>query len=168
MIQMMQRVATFLMILATGCGVALTGFVALSAIMRYVFRSPFAFTEELVGLLFAALVFLALPFITLNRKHIHVTLLSDLFPKKIQRLTNIAGDLLVLLFCVWFGSFAFDFAYFSFELGARTDLSRIILWPWMALIVLASFLMGVYSIVHLIRGYYDCMTPPKTTNIKEN
>lgn len=151
MIRTMEWIATFLLILATACGIALTGFVALSAVMRYVFHAPFAFTEELVGLLFAALVFLALPFVTLKRRHIHVTLLSDLFPTSVQRLSNIAGDLLVVLFCVWFGSFAFDFTHFSFELGARTDLSRILLWPWMALMVAASALMGLFTVVLLLR-----------------
>jgi len=58
----------------------MTIFVSLSAIMRYVIGKPFGFTEELVGLLFAALVCLALPYVTARRNHIEITLIFDLLP----------------------------------------------------------------------------------------
>jgi len=151
MIRMLQGIVSVLLAIATGCGIALTGLVALAAIMRYVFHAPFAFTEELVGLLFSALVFLALPYVTLNRKHIHVTLLSDLLPAQVRRVTGLLGDLLVVVFCIWFGTYAWQFAEFSFELGARTDLAGITLWPWMGFMVLACGLMGVCSLCLLRR-----------------
>src|SRR5690606_27234747 len=122
----------------------LTAFVALSAIMRYVVHAPFAFTEELVGLLFAALVFLALPYVTLQRKHIEVTLVTDLFSAPVRRIADITAHLLVLIFCLWFGKYAFEFVLFSFELRSSTDLAGITLWPWMGTMVLACLLMGIF------------------------
>lgn len=145
------RLSMLLLLLATFCGITLTAFVALSAFMRYAMNEPFAFTEEFVGLLFAALVFLALPYVTLQCKHIQVTLVTDLFPPRLRRFTDVVSHLLVLLFCLWFGTYAFDFAYFSFELHSSTDLAGITLWPWMGTMVLASLLMGIFSAVLIIR-----------------
>jgi TRAP-type C4-dicarboxylate transport system permease small subunit len=140
-----------LLALATTAGVILTVFVALSAVMRYVVGSPFAFTEELVGLLFSVLVFLSLPYVTLQRKHIEVTIVTDHYRARLRRFTDIAAHLLVVLFFIWFGKYAFDFALFSFELNSRTDLSGISLWPWMSAMVVASVLSGIGAAVHIFR-----------------
>jgi len=139
-------IAAILLRLSTCCGIVLTSFVALSAVMRYVVGAPFPFTEELVGLFFSALIFLALPYVTLHRQHIEVTLLTDRFPPAIRRWTDRLANGLIILFAIWFGSYAFDFAYVSYQVKARTDIASIVLWPWMALIVLACVLMAVFTL----------------------
>ena len=144
-------VADALLWLATVCGMALTLFVAAAACMRYFIGTPLPFTEELVGLLFSALVFLALPYVTLHGQHIEVTLLTDMLPPALRRLAQWASKGLVLLFCVWFGSYAYDFALMSFDLGSSSDIANITLWPWMALMVLACLLMGLYTVYRLLR-----------------
>lgn len=152
MVSHLTRLSHFLLILATLSGGVLTIFVALSAIMRYAIGEPFGFTEELVGLLFSALVFLALPYVTLYRRHICITLITDLFPRKVRRVADALGDLLVVLFAAWFGYYAYDFAAFSYSLGSRTDLADILLWPWMSLMVVAMVLMIIVSLVLAVRS----------------
>lgn len=147
MIQALARLSRAMLILSAVCGVILTVFVALSAVMRYALGQPFNFTEELVGLLFSALVFLALPYVTVHRRHICINLLTSQFPPALRRVTDLAADLLVVLFCIWFGYYAFDFTAFSRELGSRSDLAGLTLWPWMSLMVLASLLMGLGSLL---------------------
>src|SRR3546814_3681029 len=93
------------------------------------------FTEELVGLFFSALIFLALPYVTLHRQHIEVTLLTDRYPPVVRRWSDRLANGLVILFAVWFGTFALDFAFVSYQVQARTDIAGVTLWPWMALIV---------------------------------
>lgn len=151
MIHLLTRLSKLLVMLATSFGIALTIFVALSAIMRYAIGQPFSFTEELVGLLFAALVFLTLPYVTVHRRHICITLITDLLPLHLRLASNVAGDILVVLYSLWFGWYAYDFARFSYDLGARSDMAAISLWPWMSLMALASVLMGVTTCV-LIGG----------------
>src|SRR5690606_40639934 len=111
---LLTRLSRFLLILATLSGGVLTLFVALSAIMRYAIGEPFSFTEELVGLLFSALVFLALPYVTVYRRHINITLITGLFPPTVRRIADMAGDLCVVLFSLWFGYYAYTFTAFSF------------------------------------------------------
>lgn len=147
--------------LATLCGIALTSFVALSAVMRYVAGKPFAFTEELVGLLFCALVFLALPAVTLRRQHIEVTLLRDCFGPRARQLCDIAARLLTVLFALWFGWYALDFALISYQLTSRSDMAGMLLWPWMSLIVLACALMAWFVLIGPARNAADdAETPP--------
>jgi len=141
-----KSIAALLLRLSTCCGIVLTSFVALSAVMRYVVGAPLPFTEELVGLLFSALVFLALPYVTLHRQHIEVTLLTDRFPPAVRRWTDRLANGLVILFAVWFGIYAFDFAAVSYQVQARTDIANVVLWPWMALIVLACVLMAGFAL----------------------
>ncbi len=137
---------------ATAAGVSLSAFVALSAFMRYLVGAPFAFTEEVVGLLFSAMVFLALPYCTYGDRHIRVTLVRDSLPSSWRRWTALASTLFTVAFCLIYGCFAFEFAWTSLELNARSDIGRIPLWPWMAAMPFACLVMGIAALLHHARG----------------
>ncbi len=132
---------------ATIAGILLSGFVALSAIMRYVVGAPFAFTEEFVGLLFSAMIFLVLPFCTHADRHIRVTLVRDRLPARWRHHAGVASTLLTLVFCAVFGYFAFDFAWMSLTLNAKSDMGRVPLWPWMAAMPFACLVMAMAAIL---------------------
>lgn len=131
-----------LLYVATAAGVLVTVFVALSSIMRYAIGKPFAYTEELVGLLFATMVYLSLPYCTMHRRHIEVTLLTDRFPPALRRVSELASALLVLIFCVWYGRFAWEFVSVSWRLNSKSDMGGIPLWPWMASMFVACVLIA--------------------------
>ncbi|MEI2416261.1 TRAP transporter small permease [Orrella sp. JC864] len=155
-------VAEGLLRLATACGILLTLFVAAAAGMRYLAGAPLPFTEELVGLLFAALVFLALPYVTLHNQHIEVTLLAERLPGPARRLARALSQALVVLFCAWFGMYAYDFAALSMQLDSRSDIGGVRLWPWMALLVLACVLMGAFTLYRWLRpgAHEPAQAPP--------
>jgi TRAP-type C4-dicarboxylate transport system permease small subunit len=136
---------------ATAAGILLSAFVALSAFMRYLVGAPFAFTEEFVGLLFSAMVFLALPYCSHAGQHIRVTLLTDHLPPSWRAYSSVASTLFTLLFCILFAWISFDFAWTSYELGARSDIGRLLLWPWMATMPLACLFMAVAALLHALR-----------------
>jgi TRAP-type C4-dicarboxylate transport system permease small subunit len=144
-------VCRVLVYLATTAGIVLSGLVALAAFMRYSIGQPFAFTEEIVGLLFSAMVFLALPYCSLHDRHIKVTIVSDALPVPWRRVSAIAATILTLIFCVVYGLFSYDFAALSLRLRSASDMGGIPLWPWMAAIPLACVLMAVASLVRWVR-----------------
>src|SRR3546814_13949113 len=74
---------------------------------------------------FSALVFLALPYVTLHRQHIEVTILTDRFPPAIRRWTDRLANGFIILFAVWFGSYAFDFARSEEHTSELQSLMRI-------------------------------------------
>jgi TRAP-type C4-dicarboxylate transport system permease small subunit len=145
-------IARWMIYVATGAGIVLSGFVALASIMRYAVGAPFAFTEEIVGLLFAAMVFLALPYCTLQGKQIEVTFVVERLPLTWRRVSAIAALLFTFAFCLIYGWFAYEFAETSFMFNARSDMGRILLWPWMALMPLGCLLMAIAALVRFRRG----------------
>ncbi|MEO8134296.1 MAG: TRAP transporter small permease subunit [Betaproteobacteria bacterium] len=146
-----RRVCDALLYTATAASIALTALVALSAIMRYLIGSPFAFTEELVGLLFVAMVFPSLPYCTMRRSHIAVTLVTERLPARARFAAAVVADLLTLLFCGWFGVFAWGFVATTWRVKSRTDFGGILLWPWMAMMLVSCALIAA-AVFALWRG----------------
>ena len=132
---------------ATAAGICLAAFVALSAFMRYLVGSPFAFTEETVGLLFSAMVFLSLPYCTHAGTHIRVTLVTDHLPASWRKRTAMASTIFAVVFCAIYGYWAFDFAWTSLMLNARSDIGRIPLWPLMMAMPFACLVMGLAALL---------------------
>ena len=155
--RVVEVVCDALLYVATAGGILITVFVALSSMMRYAIGKPFAFTEELVGLLFSTMVFLSLPYCTLRRRHIEVTLLTDRFPPALRRVSALTSALLVLLFCIWYGTFAWEFVLVSWQLHSKSDMGGILLWPWMASMFVSCVLIGaailaLWATGHLQQG----------------
>jgi TRAP-type C4-dicarboxylate transport system permease small subunit len=147
-----ERACDWLLYVATAAGALLTAFVALSAFMRYLLGKPFGFTEELVGLLFSAMVYLSLPYCTVRRRHIEVTLITDRLPPPMRRIMGVVSALLVLVFCGWYGAFAWDFVEVSWRLHSRSDIGGMALWPWMATMLVTCVFMAL-AIVALWRRH---------------
>lgn len=151
----LERFCALLVYVAALAVVTLTGFVCLSAIMRYVLGTPFHFTEELVALLFLTTVFLTLPYSALRGQHICVTLLTARLRGLASRFMQIINLSVILAFSVWFFSLSLDFTLFGHEIGARSEQSDLLLWPWMALMPLALALVGFVSgwqVIRVLRG----------------
>lgn len=128
----------------------MAAFVALSSIMRYVIGAPFGFTEELVGLLFTAIVFTGLPVCTLRKSHLSVTILPDLLPPAGKRIMDGVAHAIVFGFCVWFGLLTFEYLQTTLALNARSSGSRLLLWPWVAVLPTACFLSGLAALIRIV------------------
>ena len=120
--------------------------VAGSAIMRYVIGSPFGFTEEVVGLLFASMAFLSVAYCALFDREIRVDIVYDMLPEPLQRTGRLIAGAAVLIFAVWIGRLSYDFMELSLRIGARTDLTGITLWPWMSLflVMVVALLLSIF------------------------
>jgi TRAP-type C4-dicarboxylate transport system permease small subunit len=147
------NIARVLMYVAAVAGASMAVFVALSSIMRYLLGAPFRFTEELVGLLFAAMVFLTLPMCTVRRRHIRVTLIRDLLPHPLARISDLAAAAFTIAFAIIFCLLSFEFAAFSYRLKSMTDMSGLILYPWMGLMPVGVGLMGLAVLLHAIQDW---------------
>ena len=135
---------------------AMTALVSLSVVMRYVVGSPFAFTEELVALLYLAMVFFTIPIGTLHREHIGVTVCVERVGPRLQRLLGLAAALVMIVFAVWFVYETCAFTAFSRKLEARSDHVGLLLWPWMAIMPATIALTGIIA---LVRGWQSLWDP---------
>lgn len=151
----MKHVTKTLECCATFCGIAMTLAVCASAFMRYVLADPVPFTQELVGLLFAALVFLAMPDVSEAEQHLSVDILTNLYPRKLKEVAMLVRHLLTLIFLGWFTYYAAEFVMTSYDLDSSTDIMHWTLWPWMAVMPLGT---GVMFVVELRRAIARAVT----------
>ncbi len=120
-----------LVALAAGACGLIFGLVLLAVIMRYVAQSPFRFTDELSGLLLAAMVFLALPFSLASHQNIRVTLLTERLKGRAARGFWIVGQAIVVAFSLLVAWDAWKITAFTLRLGLKSEQARLDLGPWL-------------------------------------
>ena len=132
-----------LAILAALAGAAIVGLVGASVAMRHFANAPFRFTEELVGLLMTAAFFLALPLVTLRADHVRVQFFVSALPPGIRCAVAVVANLLGLVFCLWFVWLALPWFEFAFQRSIKTEVARLLMYPWMLLLPLSLLLSAV-------------------------
>lgn len=143
----LKYVSHMLTYISATAGTFMCVFIILSSTMRYVVGSPFRFTEELVGLLFSAMVFVLLPVGEIENRHIRVTVVTDLYSPFWRRFSELLSSVAVIVFAIVFSLISFDFTAMSYELGASSEMSAMLLYPWMALMPLSSALLGIAVVI---------------------
>lgn len=126
--------------------VAMVGIIVTGVVMRKFFNTPLFYTEEVVGLLMSMSLFLALPIVTLRSTHIHVSILTGFLKNRSQRAYEIVSrlaNLVGVLFCAWLLTDAVPWLQFAIKLNLKTQTTRILLYPEMAVLPLAIALMGL-------------------------
>lgn len=142
LVWLLRRLVFALNTLAVLSAVLMTCMVFLATIMRYFFGSPLIYSDEFVGILFICMAFFAMPVALLQRRHIAVDLIVRKAPHPLRAVFEIIAVLIFICFAVVFIYNAFDFADFSRQIGARSDIGGLLLWPWM-MIMPASFTIGI-------------------------
>ena len=141
-----------LAILATLAGIAIVGLVGTSVAMRYLADAPFRFTEELVGLLMTAAFFLALPLVTLNAEHVKVQILVAALPNRLARWMAIIAATFGVIFCIWFVVLGLPWFEFAFQRSIKTEVGRLLMYPWMALLPLSMLLTAIAFCVRAVNS----------------
>ncbi|MFM9849994.1 MAG: TRAP transporter small permease [Hyphomicrobiaceae bacterium] len=153
-------IARAMLYVATAALLLLTFLVVLSSLMRYVYGSPYSFTEELVALLYMSSIFLALPLATAERVHVAIAVL----PKKVMHLLRyplrLLACLIMIAFCVWFSIVAYEFVAQSYAFNSKSEQAEILLWPWMAVMPISMGFVVIISILHLIQSIDPSAEPP--------
>ena len=130
-------------VLAALAGGAIVVLIGASVTMRYFAFAPFRFTEELVGLLMTAAFFLALPLATLRAEHVRVLVLVSALPDRAARSISILAALFGTAFCLWFLALCLPWLEFAFDRNIKTEVGRLLMYPWMALLPLSMALSMV-------------------------
>lgn len=131
-------------------GILMTLLIFVSTLMRYIGGRPVRFSDELAGLLFISLTFFCLPHILNQGRHIRIEILLKVLPAKLVVLADLLATLALVSFCGIFLYESFDFMNFSREIHSTTDISGIVLWPWMAIM---PFSMVLCLLVQLRHGF---------------
>ena len=130
--------------------VSIVGIIVSSVLMRKFANSPLHITEEVVGLLLSISLFLGLPMVTLRAKHVRVSLVADLLKGKWQVAIQSAALLVGIVFFTWLIIEAVPWFEFAFKRNLKTETTRILLYPWMALMPLSLALTCLIFIARLV------------------
>jgi TRAP-type C4-dicarboxylate transport system permease small subunit len=149
--RLVSRLATAMLYAGAAALLVLTALVVIASFMRYFIGKPFAFTEELVALLYMAMVFLAIPLVTVKGTHITVSVMPEAVRRRIGPALRVGGVLVMIVFCAWFTVEAFNFVQRSRGLASRSEQFGLLLWPWMAVIPVTMALVTVIAVWQLFR-----------------
>ena len=138
-----------LLFLSSFAGFGIVAVVLLSVFQRYVLKSPLSFSEELVGLLLSSMLFMSLPYISNKQKHVKITLISNLLQIKYKIWLTIIAYLINLIFSVWMLIETIEWMEFAIKLNLKTENSRLLLSPWMAVVPL-SFSVNIIILIKKI------------------
>jgi TRAP-type C4-dicarboxylate transport system permease small subunit len=127
-----------------------------AVVMRYAVAVPFRFTEELSGLLLAAMAFGALPWAMAAHANIRVTLVTERLPPRARRLAWIAGQSILVAFCVVFAREAIAIAEFTQRLSLRSEQARLPLAPWL------WWMVGSIALTGALGAWWALRPPPES------
>ncbi len=145
----LERAFAAMAVLAAVAGAAIVCLIGASVTMRYLAYTPFRFTEELVGLLMTAAFFLSLPLVTLRAEHVRVLILVKSLPPPARRWAALVAALFGACFCVWMFALCLPWLEFAYDRTIRTEVGRVLMYPWMALLPLSLLLTAA---AFLVRG----------------
>ncbi len=131
---------------------AIVGLILASVVMRRVVNAPLFYTEELVGLLLSASLFLALPMVTVQAQHVRVTFLVQALPAAGRTVLAWLAGAVTLGFCGWFLVEALPWLQFALDRRIKTDAASLLLAPWMAVPPLSIALCALLTVVRLFSG----------------
>lgn len=120
--------------------------------MRHVVGLPLYYTEELVGLLMCASLFLALPMVTVKAQHVSVIFLVSSLGPRSRTLLVVLASLVTLAFCGWYLVEALPWLEFAFKRSIRTEAADLWLAPWMAIPPVSLALCALLTLVRLASG----------------
>ncbi|OED49625.1 TRAP transporter small permease [Leisingera sp. S232] len=131
------------------CMIAIVGIIVTSVLMRKFANTPLHFTEEVVGLLLSVSLFLGLPMVTLRAKHVRVALLADFLKGRAHAAVQIAALLVGCVFFFWLIVETVPWFEFAFKRNLKTETSRVLLYPWMAVMPLSLTLTAAVLVARL-------------------
>ncbi len=131
---------------------AIVAIIVASVVMRRVAGSPLYYTEELVGLLLGASLFLALPQVTVEAGHVRVTFLASFLAERGRSVLAVFAGIVTLAFCGWFLLEAIPWLEFAFRRNIKTEAASLWLGPWMAVLPISIALCALISIVRVVTG----------------
>jgi TRAP-type C4-dicarboxylate transport system permease small subunit len=147
-------VAWALIWIATIALLSMTVIVVSSAFMRYVAGRPFSFTEELVALMYMAMVFLAIPISTVLHRQVSITVISERLMVSFAHPFRILAALIMIVFCAWFGLDCFLYVRESYVFNSKSEQVGLLLWPWMAIMPFVMWFVALISALHFVQAVH--------------
>ncbi|MCP8687196.1 MULTISPECIES: TRAP transporter small permease [Marinobacterium] len=130
---LIDRLARMLFILGVLAGILMTVLIFTSTLLRYLIGHPIGFSDELAGLMFVTLAFTTIPHVLNQNRHIGLDLFTGMLSHTAQLYVQWLAALIFIAFALILAWESWQFMTFSHQISARSDISGLLLWPWMAI-----------------------------------
>lgn len=107
------------------CVCTVTAF--LNAVMRYVFKMPLHFSEELCVISLICIVFMSLPQLERNNDHLSMTALYNLFSPKLKTVMGVFRSIITIAISAWLAKAGIDVVLRNFSMNNKT---QVLDWPY--------------------------------------
>lgn len=131
------------------CILGIVAVITLGVVMRRVAGAPLHFTEDVVGLMLSAVLFLALPLVTLRSQHVRVSIVANALERRFALGVHIAAMLVGVVFFGWVFMTALPWLEFAWARNLKSETARLLLYPWMATLPLSIGLTWVIFVARL-------------------
>lgn len=165
--QGLEALALALAVLAAACMLGIVALITTSVVMRRFAGSPLRITEDAVGLMLSAVLFLGLPLVTLRSQHVRVAIVANALGPRFERALHIAAMLVGLVFFGWLFWKALPWLEFAWRRNLKTETARLLLYPWMATLPLS---LGLTWLIYAARlgGLLDRERPGSLESLPAN
>lgn len=143
--------------------IGIVAVIVTSVLMRRLSSTPLHITEEVVGLMLSASLFLGLPLVTLRAQHVRVSIVSDALGPRFAPLVRVAALIVGLVFFGWIIRESVPWFDFAFRRTLRTETARLLLYPWMAVLPLSLALTWLIFLARLL----GLIAPEHPTSLEE-
>lgn len=123
--------------------VVIVGLITTSVILRRFVGTPLHITEDVVGLLLSATLFLALPLVTMRAQHVRVSIIANALEPRFSTAVHIAAMLVGIVFFGWIFVETLPWLEFAWKRNLKSETARLLLYPWMATLPLSIGLTWV-------------------------
>lgn len=132
------------------CLSVMLALMAIDPLMRYIVGSPLFWSNEVSAFLMVVMFFTALGITLAMGKHVRVTVIFSILPRKAQNVLWVIICLAGLFFASFLGYAVTRLALSSLEVGARTYSSEMLVFPWQMIAVLGLIVFLVALIMFTI------------------
>ena len=135
-------------------GIMLVAFV--NVVGSKFFHTSIGGSTEMIEYMHVPVVFLAVAYVTLDNGHTKVDLLSKHFPKALQRIMEIVGDVLAVVVTAYVGICGISRVTDYYTHGSMSSTSgvRFPLWPVAVIFVFGVFELSFSFIWKLLRSFF--------------
>ncbi|RYH11353.1 TRAP transporter small permease [Tropicimonas sp. IMCC6043] len=144
------RGLAFACAIAASLGIAAIVCIITASVVMRKLGSPLHITEEVVGLLLSVSLLLALPMVSLRSQHVRVALLVNAVGGPWLRALLGLGLLMTLFFFGWLMLDIIPWFEFAFDRNLKTQTSRLLLYPWMAVMPVTILLTMAILFARLV------------------
>jgi len=122
----------------------LTAFV--NTVMRYIFKMPINFSEELCVLTLIFLVFSSLLRLERDNEHLNMTVLYNVFPEKVQDVVNVVRSIVTIVLSVCLSYAGFVVVNMNFINNTR---SQVLDWPYGVVYLIIPVTFALIALIRL-------------------